>query len=123
MLATTLQIIKSGLQGDPTLSPRERTLILAALRNGQATGKAEQGEPTKTATPSAPRLIRRAEAARRLGCSLRLVDRLAKDGILPKRLLPNRRRAAGIPEDAVTRLITGIPQSNSAAPDNLLEVA
>lgn len=56
-------------------------------------------------TIAEPRLLRRAEAARRLGCSLRLVDRLAKDGALVKRKLPGRKRAAGILESDLLALI------------------
>jgi predicted DNA-binding transcriptional regulator AlpA len=65
--------------------------------------------PPANGTPTAPepRIIRRAETAHRLGCSVRLVDRLAADGILPKRHLPNRQRAAGFLESDVNALIAG----------------
>jgi hypothetical protein len=99
MLPTTIEIIRSGLKGDPTLSPADRARLLALLRNGT-------GAPKANAPPACePRLVRRAEAARRLGCSLRLVDRLAQDGILPKRRLPNRQRAAGFLESDLNTLI------------------
>ena len=101
MLSTTLQIIRSGLQGDPSLTPADRTRLLALLRTGQGATKPE------TPTESVARLIRRAEAARRLSCSLRLVDRLAKDGSLKKRKLPGRIRASGILESDVAALIAG----------------
>jgi hypothetical protein len=92
MLETTLQIIKSGLKGDPTLSPDDRAKIIAAVRSGVHTAKAELGEPTK---PAAPRIIRRREAAQMYGCSLRLIDRLAAQGILRRVRLPGRQRGAG----------------------------
>jgi predicted DNA-binding transcriptional regulator AlpA len=101
MLATTIEIIRSGLKADPSLNPADRTRILAAIRNGTFT------PTTGTTSASEPRLVRRAEAARRLGCSMRLVDRLAKDGILPKRRLPNRQRAAGFLESDLNALIAG----------------
>ena len=34
MLATTLDILKSGLRADPTVSPAERARLLALLRQG-----------------------------------------------------------------------------------------
>jgi predicted DNA-binding transcriptional regulator AlpA len=101
MLATTLDIIRSGLKADPSLTPADRTRLLALLRQERNTPKPE------TAVERIARIIRRSEAARRLGCSLRLVDRLAKDGILPKRRLPNRQRAAGFLEADVDALIAG----------------
>lgn len=99
MLETTIQVLKAGLQSDSTISPADRMRILAAIR------KAANDSKSDAAPASAPRLIRRAEVARRIGCSLRLVDRLAADGILLKRRLPNRQRAAGFLEQDVTNLI------------------
>ena len=119
MLATTLQIIKSGLQGDPTLSARARTRILATLRNGQDTAKAELGEPTK---PTAPRIIRRREAAQMYGCSLRLIDRLAAQGVLRRVRLPGRQRGAGFLQSDLLAIIASTPQSKAAMPDNHPEV-
>ena len=88
MLNTTLEIVRSGLKADPTLTPQERARLLAALREPIA---------HKSALPVAAeaRLIRRAEAARRLSCSLRTVDKLASTGALPRRKLPGRSRASG----------------------------
>ena len=99
MLATTYQICKSGLQSDPSLTPRDRARLLALLRNG-----ANESKPEPT-VESVARIIRRAEAARRLSCSLRLVDRLAATGVLPKRKLPGRVRCAGFLESDVNALI------------------
>ncbi|HUA67240.1 MAG TPA: hypothetical protein VMA13_01720 [Candidatus Saccharimonadales bacterium] len=107
MLATTIEIIRSGLKSDPSLSAADRARILAAIRNGPNTTKIDP------ATSSEPRLVRRAEAARRLGCSLRLVDRLAKDGVLLKRRLPNRKRAAGFLESDLNALISSDPVSDN----------
>jgi len=99
MLATTIDIIRVGLKSDPTVSTSDRARMLALLKEGPTQRKAD------TPTTKEPRLIRRAEAAHRLGCSLRLVDRLAKDGALVKRRLPGRKRAAGFLESEVLALI------------------
>ncbi len=65
------------------------------------------------ATTSEPRLVRRAEAARRLSRSLRFVDKLAASGVLPKRRLPNRKRAAGFLESDLNALISSQPVSDN----------
>lgn len=81
MMTHTLQIIRTALKADPSVAATDRARLLAAIRGG--------GEQAlKPAGVVEQRLIRRAEVARRLGCSLRLVDRLAKDGALVKRKLP-----------------------------------
>jgi len=100
MLATTFQIVKCGLQADPSLTPADRARLLALLRNGPNPPKSER------ATANVPRLIRRGEAARRLSCSLRTVDKLASSGVLPKRKLPGRLRASGFLASDLDALIT-----------------
>ena len=55
--------------------------------------------------PIAPRLLRRAEVARRLALSVRAVDKLAAAGILAKFRLPGRTRAAGFLEADVHGLL------------------
>lgn len=107
MLETTLAIIKSGLKGDPSISPRERAALLARLRNGLNDTK-----PEPLPEPAA-RLIRRREAAARLSCSLRLVDRLAATGVLRRRKLPGRTRASGFLESDVASLVVGRAHENS----------
>lgn len=99
MLPTTLDVIKAGLKSDPSVSPADRKRILALLHAGAQLPKAGSSPPPEI------RIARRAEAAHRLGCSLRLVDRLAKDGILPKIYLPNRQRAAGFLESDLVALL------------------
>jgi predicted DNA-binding transcriptional regulator AlpA len=101
MLATTIEIIRSGLKADPSLTPAVRARIVAMLRNGLETPKPE------TATERVARIIRRAEVAQRLSCSLRMVDGLAASGVLKKRKLPGRIRASGFLESDVTALIAG----------------
>ncbi len=95
MLPTTIEIIRSGLKSDPSLSPADRTRLIALLRNGQATPK---GEPPAERVPC---ILRRAEVARRLSCSLRTVDKLP----IQKVKLPGRQRAAGFLEGDVNALL------------------
>lgn len=102
MLATTLQIVRSALQSDPSVGAPDRTRILAFLRNGTPAAKPE------TQTERVARIVRRAEAARRLSCSLRTVDKLAASGVLPKRKLPGRVRASGFLEDDLNAVIAGM---------------
>lgn len=95
METTTKTLIKTALQADRSLSAPERARLLAAIRQGERP------------TPCVNRLLRRAEVARRLGGSLRLVDRLCAAGALTKRKLPGRVRASGILEHEVEALIAG----------------
>ena len=100
MLDTTLEIVRSGLKADPTLTPQERTRLLASLRQPVA-------QKSIPATSAEPRLIRRTEVARKLSRSLRFVDKLAAAGILAKRKLPGRMRASGFLASDVDALIQG----------------
>ena len=102
MLAkTTLKIMKSGLEGDPSVSPRDRVRIMKYLSNcGIAALPNNPGE-------NVARIIRRAEAARRMSCSLRTIDKLAATGVLKKRRLPGRVRASGFLESDVVALSAG----------------
>ena len=63
MLPSTLDILKSVLRSDPTLTAAERSSVLARLREKPETPKAGGG------CGSEVRIVRRTEAARRLGCS------------------------------------------------------
>jgi len=101
MLPTTLEIIRSGLKADPSVTLAERVRFLALLRSGPIPPKNEQLKSDE------PRLIRRAETAHQLSCSLRTVDKLAAAGVLRKRILPGRVRASGFLASDVTALILG----------------
>jgi len=100
MLDTTQDAVKAVLRADPSLTPTDRNRLLGMLRNH---GKAEPAAPI---APE-PRIIRRADAARRLGCSLRAVDNWARAGILRKVKLPGRIRAAGFRESELVAVIEG----------------
>jgi predicted DNA-binding transcriptional regulator AlpA len=98
MLNTTIEICRSGLKSDPTLTAQDRARLLAALRQSAMQKPAPE-------TSNEPRLIRRAEVAQRLSRSLRFVDKLAASGVLAKRNLPGRLRASGFLASDVDRLI------------------
>jgi len=99
MLPTTIKIVRSGLESDPTLTSTDRNRLMAVLRNG-VTPRSK----TDFVSPDVvPRLLRRAEVARRLSCSLRTVDKLP----LTKVKLPGRQRAAGFLEADVNALLVG----------------
>ena len=101
MLQTTVEILRSGLKADPTISPIERTRLLKLLRHG------EDPQSAKPEAPIAPKVLQRKEVAARLGRSLRFVDKLARAGTLRKVLLPGRQRAIGFAEADITALIEG----------------
>ena len=100
MLPTTIEATRALLKTDHTLTPADRARLISTLR-----GHGKKDSRGATPIASEPRLIRRAEAARRLGCSLRAVDSWARDGILRKVTLPGRVRAAGFREADLVRLI------------------
>jgi hypothetical protein len=96
MLPTTIDVFRSSLKADPTVSPADRARVLAFIRNG--------GSPVIVPPPlpnNCPRLLRRAEVARRLSVCLRTVDNLP----LRKVKLPGRKRGAGFLETDVNALI------------------
>ena len=101
MLQTTQDTMRAVLRADPSLTPGDRSRMLGIIRNHGKT----PANPGPTA--SEPRLIRRADVARRMGCSLRTLDNWARTGILRKVTLPGRIRAAGFRESDVSALIAG----------------
>jgi hypothetical protein len=104
MLASTLEILKSVLRSDPSVSPAERADLLARLRQ-----KPRTLEPEAKAGGEV-RIMRRGEAARRLSCSVRTIDRLAKTGALQRRKLPGRVRGAGfLASEVETLIVVGVP--------------
>lgn len=104
MLDTTIGIIRSALKGDPSITPRDRARILASLRNGLEDETAVANAAIRS---TAPRIVRRGDAAKMYGCSLRLIDRLAAQGILRKIRLPGRKRGAGFIERELLAVIEG----------------
>ena len=98
MLQTTQDAVRALLKTDPSLTPQDRTAILDRLRS-------------HTKDPAAPanasRLIRRNDAAERLGVTPRTIDYWTKQGILTKFKLPGRTRANGFRESDIEALIQG----------------
>ena len=102
MLPTTGDAVKAMLKADPSLTPADRTQIMAALRNhGKPDDDNRVVEKPKT------RILQRKEVARRFNRSLRFVDKLAVEGILPRAKMPGRIRACGYREEDVERLMAG----------------
>ena len=91
--------MKSVLRADPTLSPAERAFLLARMRERPEDPKAE------SAAKEEARIVRRAEAAQRLSCSTRTLDKLAAAGVLPRRRLPGRVRTSGFLASDIDALI------------------
>lgn len=101
MLNTTAEAVRSILRADPSLTPADRSWILASIRNH---GKEPEREK---AAPAEPRILRRREVADRLAISLRAVDTWAKDGIIHKLKLPGRIRACGFRSQEIDALVSG----------------
>lgn len=66
MMSHTIEIIKTALKADNSVSASDRARVLATIRHSGS-------QAPELARLPEPRLIRRAEVARCLGCSLRLV--------------------------------------------------
>ena len=99
MLKDNKDSIQCILQSDPSLTPATYTRIMDTIENsGQI--------PDKRKKSSTTRLMRRHEVADRLGCSTRMVDKIAAEGILVKRRFPGRKRAFGFREKDVDHLIS-----------------
>ena len=99
MLPSTIDVLKSVLRADPTLSPAERASLLARMR--EKPGDSKTGSTAKEEA----RIIHRLEAAQRLSCSTRTLDKLAAAGVLPRRKLPGRVRSVGFLASDVDALI------------------
>lgn len=100
MNASTLDIIKSVLRSDSTLTPADRKRLLYLIRDGS--------RPPKQ-TPQADserRILRRSEVARILGVGLRTIDKLAAEGVIHKLRLPRRKRACGFLSSEIECLLT-----------------
>jgi hypothetical protein len=95
---TTRAGIAALVRADKAADARTKARIIAASNSdGNATDQ--------TNKPSAPKVCTRAEAARQLGRSLRLVDSLARRGLLRRVKLPGQQRALGLRADDVQNLV------------------
>lgn len=98
MLPTTFDVFKSAMKADPTVSPSDLARVMKLVRS----------RPDATPTdPAEVRMVRRKEAAHILSRSLRSVDQLAAAGMLTKKRLPGRQRAAGFLLEDVLNLVRG----------------
>jgi hypothetical protein len=102
--------IAALIRADPTVDTRERTRLLALLRQG--------GAPTTQQAATSPRrVIQRAEAAKLLGRSLRAVDAYARRGLIRRVILPGYKRALGVRADDLNTLIEASPVRIDTAQD------
>lgn len=97
---STVEAVRAVLKTDPNFSAADRARKIAQFR----------GTGTPLAMPSvavdtAPKIIRRKQACERYGCSLRLIDKLAQEGLLKKVKLPGRTRAVGFLESDINALL------------------
>ncbi len=100
MESSTLEIIKTTLKNDNTLTPVDRKRLLAVIRAG---GLQPNDKPTIRA---GPRILRRRDVAKRLGVTVRAIDKWAREGILRRVKLPGRVRGCGFLESEVNALVT-----------------
>ena len=100
MLPTTTNAVREILRADPSITPAVRARLLRTLRDGSDKPDAQPVAPE-------PRLLRRREVAARLSMSLRTVDKLAREGLLRKRVLAGRQRASGFVAESVDALVSG----------------
>lgn len=95
MLSTTLGAVKAILATDPSVNSEERKALVEALKNGI---KAEAKHD---------RVLRRPEAARRMGVSVKALDQWKRRGVLVPVQIPGSSRALGFRESDVEALIAG----------------
>ena len=95
----TREVCRSVIKADQSMTIEQRNRLLAVLNNPEILDN--------KSAPVEPRLLRRAEAAHRLGIGLRALDGLCRGGALPKVKLPGRIRSCGVREADLLALIEG----------------
>ncbi len=95
MLPTTLDAVKAILAADPSVNPDERKSLVETLKNG-VKAEAKHGQ-----------VLRRPEAARRLGVGVKALDLWKRRGVLVPVTIPGSSRALGFRESDVDALIAG----------------
>lgn len=110
-------MVSLGLLDASLVHPRE--VFRAAITENAAALILVHNHPSGDPCPSAEdiritrqlveagRILQRREVARRFNRSLRFVDKLAVEGILPRVKMPERIRACGYREEDVERLMAG----------------
>ena len=94
MKETTIEILKSVLKTDPTITAEERSTFILMFK-GAPLGK-----------KSDDKLLKRKQVAEMLSSSTRLVDKLAVQGLLHKVTFRGRQRSAGYRRSEVEALLT-----------------
>ncbi len=95
MLQTTIDAIRAILSADPQVSAEERGALVETMKRGL---KAEAVHD---------RILRRPEAARRLGVGVKALDLWKRRGVLEPVTIPGSSRALGFRESDVEALIAG----------------
>jgi hypothetical protein len=81
--------------------------VIASLPPEDRAALARELAPPQPAEPSPERILRPAEAARRMSCSTRTVRGLCARGALKRITLPGRKNGFGVRERDVEALIAG----------------
>lgn len=101
MLTTTKQALTAILAADPSISKEhQKSLTLALLT------------PASQPLNAIARIIRRDEAARLLGVSVKRVDQLSHAGVLKRITVPGTSRAIGLSEASVRAITEGQEVAN-----------
>jgi hypothetical protein len=100
--STKLALAKMALN---ELSKKERLMLMDELM------------PKESKAASETRLIRRTEAAWKLGCSKRAIDKWSREGILQRVKIPGRKHSAGYRLADIERLIIGCSTPSSPMGD------
>ena len=95
MLQTTIDAVRAILAADPSVNACERKVLVETLRSGP---RAEARHD---------RVLRRPEAARRLGVGVKALDVWKRRGVLVPVVIPGSSRALGYRESDVEALIAG----------------
>jgi len=97
MKTTTLELIRSVLKSDETISPDERARIIRATTT---TGETLKPEPS--------RIVSHGEAAERMGVKVRTIYHYCRKGIL-KRVTPaGKKCASGVTSESLENAIRGM---------------
>lgn len=116
-LQTTRDAVRSILKTDPTCNDADRQRVLDAM-----SGKAVPASGETVKAPP-PRIVRYAAAAEQLGCSVKLLHRLAHGGAIRKCKLPGRVRCRGVlAEDLARLMVDGVQVVTRNADTEVTEV-
>ena len=95
MLQTTIDAVKAILAADPSVNAEDRKALVEALKKGPRPGAVHD------------RVLRRPEAASRLGVGVKALDLWKRRGVLVPVTIPGSSRALGFRESDVEALIAG----------------